>query len=244
MKIGIFAPSYKRPEKSITQTVYPDVKIVVAESEAAEYLKNGNEIIVCPDDQQGNVCRVRNWILRENEDLDCVAILDDDCKGMYRWQEQERFKLSPEEFYEFVEASTIMAYDMRVKMWGVNCLVDKGAYREHTPFSFVQYIGAPFTAHCKTDLFFDEELPLKEDYDLTLQHLQKYGRVLRFNAYHYDVKQAQQTGGCASYRNAEREREQFDLLRKKWGDKIIGYDKSTKRKFDFNPILRSPIKGV
>ncbi len=54
MKVKIFAPSYKRPEKSITQINYPEVKLVVRESEAEEYRKNGNEIIVCPDrDQAG-----------------------------------------------------------------------------------------------------------------------------------------------------------------------------------------------
>ena len=60
MRIKIFAPSYKRPEKSITQITYPFVKLVVRESEAEEYLENGNDIIVCPDQAQGNISRVRN----------------------------------------------------------------------------------------------------------------------------------------------------------------------------------------
>ena len=38
MRIKIFAPSYKRPEKSITQINYPNVKLVVRESEAEEYI--------------------------------------------------------------------------------------------------------------------------------------------------------------------------------------------------------------
>ena len=55
MRIKIFAPSYKRPEKSITQINYPNVKLVVRESEAEEYIANGNDIIVCPDSAQ-RVC--------------------------------------------------------------------------------------------------------------------------------------------------------------------------------------------
>ena len=43
MKVKIFAPSYKRPEKSITQINYPVVKLVVRESEAEEYRENGND---------------------------------------------------------------------------------------------------------------------------------------------------------------------------------------------------------
>ena len=38
-KLNFFAPSYKRPEKSITQITYPFVKLVVKESEAEEYIK-------------------------------------------------------------------------------------------------------------------------------------------------------------------------------------------------------------
>ena len=63
MKVSFYAPSYKRPEKSITQINYPFVKLVVRESDADEYRYNGNDIIVVPDTAQGNVCRIRNYIL-------------------------------------------------------------------------------------------------------------------------------------------------------------------------------------
>lgn len=55
------------------------------------------------------------------------------------------------------------------------------------------------------DIRYDEELPLKEDYDMTLQHFHKWGGALRFNAYYYMCKQAQQKGGCATYRNIKEE---------------------------------------
>jgi hypothetical protein len=45
-------------------------------------------------------------------------------------------------------------------------------------------------------------------------------------------------------RNLKEEERQFELLQKKWGTKIIRQDKKSKRSFDFNPILKSPIKGV
>ena len=81
MKVKIYAPSYKRPEKSITQKLYPSIKLVVKESEAKEYLENGNDIEVCPDSAQGNVSRIRNWILDNlMKDADCLILMDDDCK--------------------------------------------------------------------------------------------------------------------------------------------------------------------
>lgn len=70
------------------------------------------------------------------------------------------------------------------------------------------------------------------------------GGVLRFNAYYYICKQAEQIGGCATYRNVGAEKRQFELLQRKWGSDIIKMDRSSKRGFDFNPIMKSPIKGV
>jgi len=246
MKVKIFAPSYKRPQKSITQINYPDVILVVRKSEAEEYRKNGNEIVVCPDSAQGNLCRVRNWILDNLYDnADCIVILDDDCKSIGRWQDQDNYKFNSNELAEFCEASSILCNELGFKHWGLNCVTDKGAYREYTPFGFLQYIGGPFQAHLKeSEIRYDENLPLKEDYDMTLQHIKKYDGCLRINYAHYDVKQAEQTGGCATYRNLQKEKEQFFDLQKKWGKDIVVRDKASKRSFDFNPIIKVPIKGV
>ena len=51
---------------------------------------------------------------------------------------------------------------------------------------------------------------------MTLQQCNKYRRVLRVNAYHYFCKQSEQSGGCATYRNIDREIQQFEALQKKW----------------------------
>ena len=120
------------------------------------------------------------------------------------------------------------------------------------------YIGGPFQGFIHgCELRYDETVPLKEDYDMTLQQLNRYRVVFRWNKFHYQVKQAGkgmgQPGGCAVYRNLEREEEQFLLLQKKWGEKIVQRDTSTvsrshqtkKRiRVDINPILKFPIKGL
>lgn len=246
MKVKFFAPSYKRPEKSITQIHYPDVKIVVRESEAEEYRANGNDIVVCPDSAQGNLCRVRNWILDNlYDDADCIVIIDDDCSYIGRWEEQSQIKFNMNDLQEFCENIANVTKEMGFHFWGLNCVTDKGAYREYTPFGTLQYIGGPFQAHLKSsEVRYDEELPLKEDYDITLQHIHKYGGCLRVNFAHYNVKQAEQEGGCATYRNLDREKQQFFALQNKWGKDVIKRDKQSKRSFDFNPIMKAPIKGI
>lgn len=124
------------------------------------------------------------------------------------------------------------------------------AYRHFTPFSTNAYIGGPFQCFLKGNrCWYDENLPLKEDYDMTLQQLNKERVVLRVNAYHYLCKQSEQKGGCAVYRNRIREKQQLEALQQKWGEDIVRVDKSnwgkkTKVHEDYNPILKIPIKGI
>lgn len=230
----------------MTQKTYPQVQLVVQESEAAEYRKNGNDVVTCPDEAQGNVARVRNWILDNlMTDCDCIVLIDDDCSGIKTWQKQKATMLDPDELTEACENWADVCKQWGFHYWGMNCVPDKGAYREYTPFGTLQFIGGPFCAHlASSPLRYDEELPLKEDYDITLQHIKAYGGCLRVNYAHYVVKQAEQVGGCATYRNLDRERQQFFALQKKWGKDIIARDKKSKRSFDFNPVMKVPIKGV
>ena len=56
---------------------------------------------------------------------------------------------------------------------------------------------------------------------MTIQQLNMERVVLRVNAYHYLCKQSEQKGGCAAYRNRQREEEQLELLRHKWGGQLL-----------------------
>ena len=76
MKISFYCPSLRRPEKSITQLNYPFVKLVVKEDEVKDYEENGNELVSCPNEIQGNLCRVRNWMIDNlMEDNECLILL-------------------------------------------------------------------------------------------------------------------------------------------------------------------------
>lgn len=246
MNIGYFAPSYKRSQKSKTQILFPFIKIVAKEDESEEYIKNGNDIIICPNEVQGNLCRVRNWILDNFlHKYDAVILFDDDYNNIIRWNNQKQIKLNSDLLQESCENLAILTKDYGFKFFGLNCVTDKGAYMEHTPYSTNKYIGGPFQGFIKDNILrYDEELNLKEDYDMTLQNLHKYNGALRCNFMSYDVLQAKQPGGCANQRNTKEEERQFLLLQKKWGESIIQIDKKSKKNFDFNPILRTPMKGV
>ena len=262
MEISINAPSYRRPTGVLTLDYIPFCKIWVDESEAPAYREAnpGAEIIACPTGVQGNLCRVRNYILKTEFErgADVVLIIDDDLHYIERFEVDEdgfgyaRHKLETDEILPFLEKYSRMADEFGAKFWGLNCNADAMSYRHYTPFSTTKYIGGPFQCFLRGNrCWYDENLPLKEDYDMTLQQLNMERWVFRLNMYHYICEQATQKGGCATYRNREREARQMEELIEKWGSKIVRRDHSNKgmsekdRKYtDFNPIIKIPIKGV
>ncbi len=80
------------------------------------------------------------------------------------------------------------------------------------------------------ELRFDKQLTLKEDYDYTLQHIQK-AKVLRYQKYLFTFKHYSNKGGAVDIRNDKEEEKNIMILKSKWGDKVR---LNTKRK---NEIL-------
>ncbi len=255
MNISICIPSYKRP-KVETLKLMPYAKVYVDEAEADEYKRQNLRatIVSCPKGVQGNLCRIRNYILKkefENE-AEAVIIVDDDYQKFLIWEQDKddpakmaQRSLKSEEIYEIIQKYSEVCRDLGFKMWGVNCTKEPRAYKNTIPLSFSAYLGGPFQAFIKrNELLYDERLPLKEDYDMTLQQCNKYRGCLRVNFLSYIVRQSEQKGGCASIRTMKKEKEQLALLQKKWGQDIVRIDKNSKRIFDYNPIIKIPLRGV
>jgi hypothetical protein len=244
----IYSASYKRSDIAKTHKYLSEITYVVAENESDEYKKIHDKVMTIPNEVQGNLARVWNYILDHSKEEN-VILIDDDIKYFGRWNGNKAKKLNEEEVYNMIQEGVQLADDLDIHYWGLNCLADKGAYREYTPFGTCQYIGGPFQAHRKNDLRYDEKIYLKEDYDMTIQILNKYRKNLRLNMYHYVCEQNTIKGGCADYRNVATEIEQNIKLQKKWGSKIVRFDKSNKssgknKTYDINPIINVPIKGV
>lgn len=258
MKISFCCPSYKRPDVK-TLKIIPYLKIYIDKADEKKYREinpNAN-IIVCEDGIQGNVARVRNYILDKefSNGADAVCFVDDDLKGIYYFDvdKQTNFGYVRNEIKDienFVQKYTVICKELGFKLWGLNCNSDGLSYRHYSPFSFVSIILGPFCVHLKNEIRYDCSLPLKEDYDIAIQHLNKYRGIFRLNFAHYICEQSTNVGGCASIRNLKKEKEQFELLQKKWGSNIIKQDISNKgrsqkiKSFDYNPIIRIPIKGI
>lgn len=154
MKISINCPSYKRP-KVETLDYLPFCKVWVDNKEYEEYIKNNvgfeKNIIAVPDGVQGNLCRIRNYILdKEFENgYDVVLIIDDDMKGVYYFENENGYAynrkiVKSDEFLEFIEKYSLLCDEFGFKFWGLNCNQDCLSYRQYSPFSTCSYIGGPF----------------------------------------------------------------------------------------------------
>jgi hypothetical protein len=70
------------------------------------------------------------------------------------------------------------------------------------------------------DLWVDEAMPLKFDYDYTMQHLFAFGDVCRVDAIVTDYDSGKLKGGCQEYRTNDLERSMVRRLMHKYPDNI------------------------
>lgn len=187
MRISVNCPSYKRP-KVETLDYLPFCKVWVCETEAEAYRAANpgyeDNIIACPRGVQGNLCRIRNYILDQEfaAGADVVLLIDDDMRAVSYFESPpgERFgyqknRIPGDEFLQFVEHYSRLCAEFGFLFWGINCNKDAMSYSQQTPFSTVSYIGGPFQCFLRgNECRYDEALPLKEDYDMTLQNCNKY----------------------------------------------------------------------
>ena len=259
MEISINILSYKRDVVS-TLRYLPFATLWVCETEYDKYREKypDTKIIKMKEGIQGNVSRVRNHILDTEFErgVEAVCILDDDLRGVFRHDindvnGSESNLLVSDNFIDFLQANSELCLEWGFKLWGLALNKDKLNYLHYIPFNTKAMILGPFSVHLKNNIRYDERLFLKEDYDLCIQHINRYRGVLRLNSYFYDCKQSVNVGGCAFQRNIEREKEQITLLQKKWGRGIVRLDRTVshktnkeRSKIDYNPIIRIPINGI
>lgn len=241
MKVIFVSPSYKRAGNVKVRKVIKDIILAVHEFEEKDYReKEGGELIIIPDNLRGNMARIRNFILEEcYKKSDYVVMMDDDVSDILYHENGKRVSMKEKDIKDFVVNGFIMCEDMDIKLFGLNLLDDRKAYREYSPYSTLSVVLGPFCGHIKSSIRYDERLGLKEDYDYSLQHLRKYKGILRFNKYSYTVDHITGSGGCTSYRVREEEERQIRLFQKKWSRKVVKIKDSS-----INPVIKCPLRGI
>mmetsp|Transcript_9556 Transcript_9556/g.21323 ORF Transcript_9556/g.21323 Transcript_9556/m.21323 type:complete len:957 (-) Transcript_9556:83-2953(-) len=129
----------------------------------------------------------------------------------------EKLNVSP------VAAGKFLAAKMRArgevcKLAGVYPLGNGGRAMRAEPSSSTNFILGDFFAADVSECRFDERLSLKEDYDFTASHLQRYGEAFRSNRLIITAKHETNAGGACDVRDAAGERERYNIgiLKEKW----------------------------
>jgi hypothetical protein len=234
-------PSHRRAGRVVTRKWLPEAILAVPEHEQDEYReKEGGEVVAYPSSLCGNIAAIRNWIFERFYPEDrYLLMVDDDVRCLQRLSPRGQFDLTPEEARHYLVQGFELAEDFGARYWGMQVLNDPLAYRIDEPFSLVRPVLAVVCGHICNPLRYDERMPLKEDYDFYLQHLQRYKVVLRINFLAYDCEHLDNLGGLTPYRSSAAEREQAELLMRKWGRRIVKL-----RKDSVNPRINPPRKGV
>eukprot|EP00927_Polykrikos_kofoidii_P050993 TRINITY_DN4480_c0_g2_i1.p1 TRINITY_DN4480_c0_g2~~TRINITY_DN4480_c0_g2_i1.p1 ORF type:complete len:547 (-),score=119.77 TRINITY_DN4480_c0_g2_i1:287-1720(-) len=87
-----------------------------------------------------------------------------------------------------------------------------------SPFSRKHFIIGDFFVSDNSDVRFDREMTLKEDYDFTCSHISAHGSVMRCDRMTLNVKHYSNFGGACANRDAKgaEERKNLDILYRKW----------------------------
>lgn len=221
----IYCPSYKRAHIAQSQHLFDADRFcfVVREEEEHLYRKLGYRLLTIPKGTVKDISTTRNWIL-DNAECKHIVMVDDDISSMLFLYKRNREKLDAIQIDRFIVNMFNVSISMQIGIWGVNLIPDPIGYSINKPFSFHTPILGPFCGHIIDDIRYDPELSLKEDYDFYLQKINKYGIAIRANYISYQCDHLQKEGGCQTYRSIEEERRQQELLRKKWGSKIVRYN--------------------
>ena len=226
----IAIPSKNRAGKTKTNLILPNIgTFFVPNSEIHQYsyIKN---VVGVPNNIQG-ITNTRNWILK-NTDEKWVVFLDDDAKyvGYNKLNEFKTKKIDvkdegfwAEEFLKAFDLTEQMGY----KMWGVKTESATRSTYPYKPILTKTYL----TASCMGlvndgEFYFDENFKVKEDYEICLRHIVKYGGILGIRYLHWENEHWTTEGGCKDYRTVEMEKKAIKDLVKLYPGMI----RSAKRK--------------
>lgn len=192
----------------------------VPQDEVAAYQDAGAEHVV----GSGLLCVSRNQALRDawEQGVPCMQVSDDLRATHFA------FPLSDGKIgkraISFSEAAHHVTNHMRAQSdayyGGAAPTANAFFFSPARPVSSAHFIVGDFIVVKPCELFFDELLVLKEDYDYTMQHLSRYGHVVRCNELLMTFRHRTNQGGAISIRTPLREQEAIFYLKRKWGDAI------------------------
>lgn len=209
--------SAHRPDnvRKITETIGP-ATWYVPENELSVYASQG----IHAKKDGGSLCSARNNALRDAwlTGVPCIQVSDDIKRILH---------VFPTKKFELVDFN--FAIEAILKEMGASTSKLGGIPPTDNPLNFnpkykikrANFIIADLIVVKPCDLFFDEKMSLKEDYDYTLQHIEKFGEVTRVEYVMAQFLHKTNAGGAVAARTAELEQKNIKYLIQKWGHERI-----------------------
>lgn len=133
---------------------------------------------------------------------------------------------------EVIEYAHKFAKQFKIPLLGINPVFNKFYQRDTVTNGFV--IGDFTMTVPHTEIRYDKNLRLKEDYDFALQYMKKYGSAKRLNNVICEFKHYANKGGAVEYRSNDLERQAVEYLESKWGRAVR---RNTKRKNPYEILI-------
>lgn len=179
--------------------------------QGAEYRRCGARQVV---EVAGNLSDQRNAVLEAAfaEGRWAVEVNDDFVKAIWRDR-------TPASLAEGI--GSIVAAMVKVDAHFGGAASTPNPYFARQDLSLAHFILAQLMVFRPNPLRFDTRMRLKEDYDMTLQHLDYYGLVARVDRFLPTFRHNERKGGCGPYRTPEEEDRHVAMLLAKWPGKVV-----------------------
>jgi hypothetical protein len=222
MSCNIVIPSHKRADRVSTIQLVSNPILCVAESQKDEYARHnpGVEIVTHPDSVVGLIPK-RNWMLKHFREL---FMLDDDimfCQSLHKQVSNSQIK-DPEKVRQIIENLYHLAKDLDIKLFGFNKNPRPEQFDVFEPITLRQQItGCAYGVIDDGELYWPEELKLKEDIWISCYCKYLNRKILIDNRYNFAQKDTMRNpGGLSEIRNSQTEMESILYVKKHFGDSI------------------------
>lgn len=241
--LKIVIPSHKRHDRVYSKKLVNNPIICVAESQEDLYRQYNPEceIVTHPDDVIGLIPK-RNWMARHFGNL---MMLDDDVhvvKTLFCEKGETGVIRDPDTITNIIESLYELACLLDVHLFGFTSAISPVMYNEWGYYSLSKMItGCAYGVRYNKNVWWNEELRLKEDFWISCYMKYKERRILTDLRYNFAQKGTfVNAGGLAAFRNQDEERRSILLIKKHFGDSINikgatnnGKDK-TQQKVEYN----------
>lgn len=207
----IAVPSKGRAGLTSTNKILKESAVFfIPESEYHQYKGIVKNIECVPKDVQG-ITKTRNWILKNTSEKRVVMIDDDVVNQGYNFLDIRRTKKIQikeegfwiEEFLKYFDITEQMGY----KIWGTRTESSPRGSYPYKPILTRTYVTASLMGIINDgEYLFDENFPVKEDYEICLRHIKDKGGILGIRYLHWENNHWVKDGGCKDYRTIEMEK--------------------------------------